>query len=231
MMGVQHGKKDEMVQTGMTGLTATNVGTEDLDPSQWSGNQRVLHFGPMAQRDPFFYYYPKGWDVLYPAQFGFFPYRTSKFRGSSTLICVWAFGVFLFLGGCVMIYLGYYSASTGRPPFWEWSEKRRQRQSIPPIQIAGPLLFGIGLVLMVFGLIYAVSTSQFLNDKLRHHHHKDQAASVMVYTTHFKVGACCLGDWTEVLEIMEKISEIPSPPTGPLLAVRHFLDIPFWSAL
>ena len=59
-------KKDEMIQAS----------PDELDPSQWTGNQRVLHFGPMAQRDPFFYYYPKGWDVLYPAQFGFFPYRT-----------------------------------------------------------------------------------------------------------------------------------------------------------
>ena len=60
-------RKDEMVQTGPT----------ELDPTSWSGNQRVQHFGPMAQRDPFFYYYPKGWDILYPAHFGFFPYRTS----------------------------------------------------------------------------------------------------------------------------------------------------------
>lgn len=59
-------KKDEMIQAS----------PDELDPLQWTGNQRVLHFGPMAQRDPFFYYYPKGWDVLYPAQFGFFPYRT-----------------------------------------------------------------------------------------------------------------------------------------------------------
>ncbi|ULT96671.1 hypothetical protein L3Y34_004902 [Caenorhabditis briggsae] len=60
-------KKDEMVQAGAS----------EIDPLQWTGNQRVLHFGPMAQRDPYFYYYPKGWDILYPATFGFFPYRTS----------------------------------------------------------------------------------------------------------------------------------------------------------
>ncbi|VDN24192.1 unnamed protein product [Gongylonema pulchrum] len=53
------------------------TGPAELEPSLWSGNQRVLHFGPMAQRDPFFYYYPKGWDVLYPAHFGFFPYRAT----------------------------------------------------------------------------------------------------------------------------------------------------------
>lgn len=59
-------KKDEMIQAN----------PDDLDPTAWTGNQRVIHFGPMANRDPFFYYYPKGWDILYPAQFGFFPYRT-----------------------------------------------------------------------------------------------------------------------------------------------------------
>lgn len=60
-------RKDEMVQTAPA----------EFEPSLWSGNQRVIHFGPMAQRDPFFYYYPKGWDVLYPAHFGFFPYRAT----------------------------------------------------------------------------------------------------------------------------------------------------------
>ena len=71
----QHGKKDEIVQAN----------PDELDPSQWTGNQRVLHFGPMAQRDPFLYYYPRGWDLLYPAQFGFFPYRT---RFKSEYFCV-----------------------------------------------------------------------------------------------------------------------------------------------
>lgn len=50
--------------------------TGDIDPTEWTGNQRVLHYGPLAVRDKFFYYYPKGWDILYPASFGFFPYRT-----------------------------------------------------------------------------------------------------------------------------------------------------------
>lgn len=78
-----------------------------LDPSQWTGNQRVVHFGPMAQRDPFYYYYPKGWDILYPAHFGFFPYRTKKSRGSSPIVCLVAFGVFFALGGAAMTYLSY----------------------------------------------------------------------------------------------------------------------------
>ena len=65
-----------------------------IDPTEWTGNQRVslgvigtgfigfiqvLHFGPLAQRDPFFYYYPKGWDILYPAQFGEFSLGETTF--------------------------------------------------------------------------------------------------------------------------------------------------------
>ncbi|KAI1714598.1 CRE-ISLO-1 protein [Ditylenchus destructor] len=168
-----HGKKDEMVQAS----------PDELDPAQWTGNQRVLHFGPMAQRDPFFYYYPKGWDILYPATFGFFPYRTSKFRGSSSVVCVWAFGIFFVLGGALMVYLGYFFVY--RTPFWTWSEKELQTR-IPPIQIAGPILLVIGLILVLIGIISSISTSQFLSQKLRHYHHKGQPASVTVYTTHFK---------------------------------------------
>uniref|UniRef100_A0A915E883 Uncharacterized protein n=1 Tax=Ditylenchus dipsaci TaxID=166011 RepID=A0A915E883_9BILA len=128
-------KKDEMVQANPDEL--------QLDPSQWTGNQRVLHFGPMAQRDLFckivcfLYYYPKGWDILYPAQFGFFPYRTNKFRGSSTVVCVWAFGTFLALGGALMVYLGYFVLY--KTPFWTWPDEELA-QRIPPIQIAGPIL-------------------------------------------------------------------------------------------
>jgi hypothetical protein len=65
MRDMSHPKHDAVAQT-----------VNGPDPSEWSGNQRVLHFGPLAARDPFYYYYPKGWDILYPAQFGFFPYRT-----------------------------------------------------------------------------------------------------------------------------------------------------------
>uniref|UniRef100_A0A0K0D9V0 Uncharacterized protein n=1 Tax=Angiostrongylus cantonensis TaxID=6313 RepID=A0A0K0D9V0_ANGCA len=129
-------KKDEIIQTG------------ELDPSEWTGNQRVLHFGPMAQRDPYFYYYPKGWDVLYPAYFGFFPYRTKKFRGSSSIVCICAFGVFMILGGSLMVYMGFFLMHDS--PFWTWTTDRRHRP--PPIQIAGPLLFGSGTML-VLGVI------------------------------------------------------------------------------
>uniref|UniRef100_A0A7E4V299 PIG-P domain-containing protein n=2 Tax=Panagrellus redivivus TaxID=6233 RepID=A0A7E4V299_PANRE len=170
-------KKDEM----------TTANPDELDPSQWTGNQRVLHFGPMAQRDPFFYYYPKGWDVLYPAQFGFFPYRTNKFRGSSTTVCVWAFGLFLVMGGAFMIYLGYFAQYD--KPFWEWPVWTSPNASgefkfPPPIQIAGPILFVIGAFLVLIGLITSLMTSQFLNERLRHYHHGGQPASVTVYTIH-----------------------------------------------
>lgn len=68
-------RKDEMVQTGPI----------EFEPDLWSGNQRIIHFGPLAQRDPYFYYYPKGWDILYPAHFGFFPYRATLVF--SNLVC------------------------------------------------------------------------------------------------------------------------------------------------
>ncbi|VDP11435.1 unnamed protein product [Soboliphyme baturini] len=83
----------------------------ELDPSEWTGNQRVVHFGPMAYRDPMLYYYPKGWNVMYPAHFGFFPYRTRKFRGSSPIVCLSAFGTFFAIGGCAMVYLAYNAIS------------------------------------------------------------------------------------------------------------------------
>lgn len=141
-------KKDEIIQAS----------PDDLDPKAWSGNQRILHFGPMAQRDPFFYYYPKGWDVLYPAQFGFFPYRTNKFRGSSTTTCVWSFGMFFILGGALMTYLGFFVVYES--PFWTW--KKRSMMTIPPVQIVGPVMLAFGIVLAVLGLICAISTSQVI---------------------------------------------------------------------
>ncbi|CAI4227811.1 unnamed protein product [Auanema sp. JU1783] len=162
-------KKDEMVQVG------------ELDPSQWKGNQRVLHFGPMAQRDPYFYYYPKGWDVLYPAHFGFFPYRTDKFRGSSSIICTAAFGVFMILGGCLMVYMGFFVMYDS--PFWTWSTDRRKRP--PPIQIAGPILLGIGVILSIISLIYSLVTSNFFKLYLHHTRKHDEPARLTTITTYY----------------------------------------------
>ncbi|KAI6234576.1 hypothetical protein M3Y99_00775600 [Aphelenchoides fujianensis] len=181
-------KKDEMIQAN----------PDDLDPAVWTGNQRVLHFGPMAKHDSFHYYYPKGWDILYPAQFGFFPYRTSKFRGNSTAVCVWAFGIFLLFGGVLMTYLGFFVVYDS--PFWTW--KKGVNKAIPPVQIIGPIILAVGILLVFLGLICAICTSQFLNEKIRHSHHRGQLASVMVYTTHLE----------QPRAIIEKNPYQPLPP-------------------
>ncbi|VDL76575.1 unnamed protein product [Nippostrongylus brasiliensis] len=162
-------KKDEMIQAG----------AGELDHAQWTGNQRVLHFGPMAQRDPYFYYYPKGWDVLYPAHFGFFPYRTTKFRGSSSAVCICAFGVFLILGGALMVFMGYYVMHDS--PFWTWAAERRKRP--PPIQVAGPLLFISGAALLLGAILYSIITSSFFKMYLHHTRRHDEPARVTTITT------------------------------------------------
>uniref|UniRef100_A0A1I7XA35 Uncharacterized protein n=1 Tax=Heterorhabditis bacteriophora TaxID=37862 RepID=A0A1I7XA35_HETBA len=141
-------KKDEMVQAG----------AGELDPSQWTGNQRVLHFGPMAQRDPYFYYYPKGWDILYPAHFGFFPYRTS------------------------LIYMGFHVMYDS--PFWTWSSDRRLRP--PPIQVAGPMLLFSGSLLVIIAVLYALITSSFFKLYLHHTKHHDEPARLTTITTMYQ---------------------------------------------
>ncbi|KAL3983024.1 putative integral membrane protein [Acanthocheilonema viteae] len=129
-------RKDEMVQTVPA----------ELEPSLWFGNQRVLHFGPMAQRDPFFYYYPKGWDVLYPAHFGFFPYRATKFRGSSSAICISAFGTFLSLGGALMLLLAHFSMDNSPLFNLEYYYQK-------PIQLAGSIFLICGGILVLVSLV------------------------------------------------------------------------------
>lgn len=108
---------------------------------------------------------------------------SSKFRGNSTASCIWAFGVFLILGGALMTYLGFFVVHDS--PFWTW--KKKSQTTIPPVQIIGPIMLAVGALLSLLGLICAVSTSQFFNDKIRHYYHRGQPASVMVYTTHFEV--------------------------------------------
>uniref|UniRef100_A0A914WJ95 Uncharacterized protein n=1 Tax=Plectus sambesii TaxID=2011161 RepID=A0A914WJ95_9BILA len=162
-------RKDEMVQTGPV----------ELDPASWTGNQRVLHFGPMAQRNPFFYYYPKGWDILYPAHFGFFPYRTSKFRGSSPIICLAAFGAFFLLGGALMSYLGFYVLHDSA--FWNWPSD--QRKFLPPIQLAGPAFLAIGALFVFLGFCWWISTLHLLRESLRYsqYHHGPPKRTVRTY--------------------------------------------------
>jgi hypothetical protein len=84
---------------------------------------------------------------------------SSKFRGNSTAACVWAFGVFLILGGALMTYLGFFVVHDS--PFWTW--KKKSVAAIPPVQIVGPIMLGVGLLLALLGLICAVSTSQVFN--------------------------------------------------------------------
>lgn len=116
----------------------------------------------------------------------FYSIPFSKFRGSSIVICVWAFGAFLILGGSLMIFLGYFVQY--KEPFWKWpswtNPESDETVFPPPIQVAGPIIFGIGALLVLIGIISSLVTSQFLNEKLRHYHHRGQPASVTIYTTH-----------------------------------------------
>ncbi|GMR49263.1 hypothetical protein PMAYCL1PPCAC_19458, partial [Pristionchus mayeri] len=191
-------KKDEMVQAG----------AGDIDPSAWTGNQRVLHFGPMAQRDPFFYYYPKGWDVLYPATFGFFPYRTDKFRGSSSAVCACAFGVFFVLGGAFMVYLGYFLLY--ETPFWKWPAERQWRP--PPIQIIGPFLLVLGAFLLLVAAMCTISTTSFFKSYLHHTRPHNDRSRVTTVTTVYK----------HPVPIFESHPYQPMPPPAyPVLENRY----------
>ncbi|CAJ0936860.1 unnamed protein product, partial [Mesorhabditis belari] len=149
-------KKDEMVQAG-AGL---------LDPTEWTGNQRVLHYGPMAQRDPYFYYYPKGWDILYPATFGFFPYRTTRFRGSHSTVCVGAFGVFLLFGGAFMVFLGY---------FW-----------LKVLQIVGPVFLILGAILCSLACCLSLTNSDFFKTYLHHTKQHEEPSKLTTITTIYR---------------------------------------------
>lgn len=190
-------KKDEMIQTA-----------GELDPSQWTGNQRVLHFGPMAQRDPYFYYYPKGWDVLYPAHFGFFPYRTTKFRGSSSVVCICAFGVFMVLGGALMIFMGFFVMHD--TPFWTWAADRRKRP--PPIQVAGPIMFVTGGILLLGAVLYSLITSSFFKMYLHHTRRHDEPARVTTITTTHQI----------IPPVFEKHPYQPLPPPAyPVLVNKY----------
>ncbi|CAJ0558767.1 unnamed protein product, partial [Mesorhabditis spiculigera] len=189
-------KKDEMVQAGA------------VDPTEWTGNQRVLHFGPMAQRDPYFYYYPKGWDVLYPATFGFFPYRTTRFRGSHSVVCLAAFGIFLLFGGLLMLFLGYFWVYD--TPFWTWELEMRKRP--PPIQIVGPILLLIGSVLCIGACCVSLITSDLFKTYLHHTRKHNEPSRVTTITTTFK----------EPEAYFEKDPYQPLPPPAyPVLANKY----------
>lgn len=189
-------RKDEMVQAGPA----------ELEPSLWSGNQRVLHFGPMAQRDPYFYYYPKGWDLLYPAHFGFFPYRATKFRGSSSAVCVSAFGAFLSFGGGLMLYLGYFGIE-GAALFTLPGASVIHLSS--PVQIAGPALLFSGLLLILVALLCSLSSLRLFSENVQKQH---EPPRVTILTRYFK----------EPSGIYEKSPYQPLPPPAyPVLENRY----------
>jgi len=139
-----------------------------LDPTQWTGNQRVVHFGPMAQRDPFYYYYPKGWDILYPAHFGFFPYRTNKFRGSSPTVCLSAFGIFFSIGGVIMTYLGYAVLPSTSNMDEEAGQEKKPFKLTNPLQIAGPVLLILGAISLIAGAMWWLCSLNLCSEHLRH---------------------------------------------------------------
>ncbi|VDK45412.1 unnamed protein product [Anisakis simplex] len=163
----------------------------------------------MAQRDPFFYYYPKGWDILYPAHFGFFPYRATKFRGSSSAICVSAFGIFLLLGGGLMLYLGYFFVKSP-PILWTFDTGLGIHFSTNPIQLAAPLLLTSGLLLIFAALICSLSAHRLCGaTNVRKHH---EAPRVTILTRYFK----------EPSGVYEKSPYMPLPPPAyPVLENRY----------
>ncbi|WKY01324.1 hypothetical protein Q1695_015372 [Nippostrongylus brasiliensis] len=123
---------------------------------------------------------------LDPAQWTVFRVlHFNKFRGSSSAVCICAFGVFLILGGALMVFMGYYVMHDS--PFWTWAAERRKRP--PPIQVAGPLLFISGAVLLLGAILYSIIPSSFF--KMYLHHTRRHDEPVRVTTTATTRG----GDW------------------------------------
>ncbi|VDK87818.1 unnamed protein product [Litomosoides sigmodontis] len=203
-------RKDEMVQTAPS----------ELDPSLWFGNQRVFHFGPMAQRNPFYYYYPKGWDVLYPAHFGFFPYRATKFRGSSSAICVSAFGTFLSLGGALMLLLAHFSMDNSPLFHLEYYYQK-------PIQLAGSAFLICGGILVLVSLVCVTLSVKILSADISAEFGQPrftilkQAVRVRTFNTCI-VSIDIILIFTEPVGVYEKspYQSMP-PPTYPVLENKY----------
>ncbi|VDL76986.1 unnamed protein product [Nippostrongylus brasiliensis] len=103
----------------------------------------------------------------------------NKFRGSSSAVCICAFGVFLILGGALMVFMGYYVMHDS--PFWTWAAERRKRP--PPIQVAGPLLFISGAVLLLGAILYSIIPSSFFKMYLHHTRRHDEPVRVTTTAT------------------------------------------------
>lgn len=196
-------KASQQLQAVLQGREVAIQTVPQLDPHQWTGNQRVIHFGPMAQRDPFYYYYPKGWDILYPACFGFFPYRTKKSRGSSPIVCLISFGTFFTLGGLLMTYLSYTEASKMFSQVENWT----------PLLLGGPIMLALGLLFMLIGSVWYLSTLQLCNEHLRHTqpHHVE---SRKVFVAESKEPAY-------PKNVTENTPFVPAPPPVPVLMNTH----------
>ncbi|RCN38259.1 hypothetical protein ANCCAN_15820 [Ancylostoma caninum] len=88
----------------------------------------------------------------------------------------------MILGGTLMVYIGFFVEY--KSPFWTWSSDRKQRP--PPIQVAGPVLFVVGAVLLVGAILYAVVTSSFFKMYLHHTKQHDEPARVTTITTTYQ---------------------------------------------
>lgn len=62
-----------------------------------------------------------------------------------------------------MVYLGYFLIY--QQPFWRWTEEEAMNNMIPPVQIAGPILLALGILLVLIAIFASITTSQviFLN--------------------------------------------------------------------
>ncbi|KIH64863.1 hypothetical protein ANCDUO_04821 [Ancylostoma duodenale] len=84
--------------------------------------------------------------------------------------------------GAGEVYIGFFVEY--KSPFWTWSSDRKQRP--PPIQVAGPVLFVLGAVLLLGAILYAVVTSSFFKMYLHHTKQHDEPARVTTITTTYQ---------------------------------------------
>jgi len=93
---------------------------------------------------------------MYPAHFGFFPFRTDKYRGTSPTVCLSAFGTFVCIGGGVMILV-----ANGIIPIAPLHTMRT-------LKFAGPTVAGIGVAMLLAGFLWWCCTLHLFSDRLRH---------------------------------------------------------------
>ncbi|PIC35424.1 hypothetical protein B9Z55_014788 [Caenorhabditis nigoni] len=95
-------------------------------------------------------------------------------------------------------------------PFWTWPYEQRIRP--PPIQIAGPILFGLGCIFLLVSLIYFLCTTKLCDLSLHHTKKHNDPARLTTITTHY----------APLPPIFEKDPYQPLPPPAyPVLENRH----------